>query len=1761
VLHLELRIRELEALNASLNAKYDLFICVFNLFSESYRRIAYFHRLTGKKEEPAAATAAPLVSARQKQFQNIVMKSLKMSRKDKDAAEAEATAAGGVGPGNTVSSTSDDDAGVQHRLGPAAAKSMKQASARNLFGGERTPLYMDPEPLGFEPGAAAIAGILPAGTGFKELARDANHPHYHPGASHAHRKHHAHKEQPAEEPKRELTPEEFQHLNKFLEEQKIHQQRHQEKYDDCVNHHNTYLQSDEFKQMDDTNQQQYLAQFKQYQVNYHHHQQQYTLDPAAVLAHGGKLPLLHVPHVTSGMNSPHSDGMTPTRSGAGSGHMTPLREHHPLDHPHKHHGPHGLTPFQQHMQQLQQHPVAHHGHHPSHHHPAHGTVQASGHLASDVAANIAALGIGTGFGDAIVSHAVVHSLTELNALHPHLHHIVPDQSHAQHAHPHGYVPADIPFASKASHAGPHAHIPHVAHSIGPWPHHGASAHGTNAHGANAHAANPHGSLQKQQSMTVPQWGSLVQAAQAAQQPLAGQGPPTIGGKKGMGLRDVVLKLQKQAADGPNVPIHAQGPSSKMISTKKLASMKLDQMMTFAKVTPKMSQETTTDDLEAYIASQNAATNATSDKSDHSSGGTSSPHAGVVMLAQAGKGRSKMGELTKAGSIRIPGLLSTKSRNNSKRGLNSAGVDMGSNAVSPLAFETILEQPGPSDAAGELSDRKDVAAALLATPDKRSSQGQEKKDKDDVSLCSPLTVDETLQGSEMDNRMDPPSLAPVPPINNIISVTSTRSIKGDPAAAGAGVGGTDIDTQSLSSSAQSATTAAHSSQHRGTDSVDDNTVTQYAQFLDSALENDQNHTMRSRSRSPTCASPQLVPLVPLTHTQYTHAGRSKNKSGTNTRTNTPTPRGSSAIMDEYLTATGTSLLPSLNAGSTHEMVQAHVAHKLRNAPNPLQVLYDDFGHSLPDFHKSRLLVAIASINAHADDPNSSLNQFLQNSNHANNNAFRQAKKFFADICPLVHKLLNKAHLGITGADAVEKLFVSVCSLKSSLHAQQSYETNASSNTNFIMFEKSLESMYKKIGALEALKVFVEVQLGEYRAIFEGIGILSANTFPTLMNACSEFKECYDMFVKCQGIIVSLELLACVCVCTCVCARVYACVLDGCVYVCVCVCVSVYIEGLMLYAYSQVEVGGRIASVKDRCAMANLPSIKSLNPYHSQHSHHHHNHHNNHDDSSVGDEFSLIHTHRDDVSVLTQQSQQSQQSHQQRSVNVPNAGNSLASMTSAFVSAQANPDQPGSKVPSKEPTPRQQAQATGNTGANARAQAGPPQPQTAQQQQQQQQQPTTARQAAQQSSKGTPFATELRSKNAEIDALKTQVSDLTTQLETYQHKIEDLELELIQAHNDKDKTPGALIFYATMSDPFAVSCFKSLYDVLSTFQGFVNCVEHLDFPTVRKRLKQCLSQLPVVDRFVCRYDSLHKRWTQKRMGMYLDRGLGGSSADDAFICPICESDQRLDRSQGLLSASYVGAAPHRLGMNPSKVLKDGSTHHHHSSKHGKASNNTGQGSNGPSARRGTDISVNSTNSLSNSIASNLSLPPVVVTPSNALSVYSQQQQQQFQTKPPTPAVPIPVPVPLSNYYATTPGGSGTNTIIMPPISSSGKSRQASAMLDISDKDNNNQLNNNDSSRSLELFSPVRLIRPTAVNMAMMSQHSQQQQQQHASPQNYFIENSPMNNAAASMQDSPQSMMASQRLDNSSEMESVFVDPAIADVTAAMTDNLTPSPFYAR
>jgi hypothetical protein len=511
---------------------------------------------------------------------------------------------------------------------------------------------------------------------------------------------------------------------------------------------------------------------------------------------------------------------------------------------------------------------------------------------------------------------------------------------------------------------------------------------------------------------------------------------------------------------------------------------------------------------------------------------------------------------------------------------------------------------------------------------------------------------------------------------------------------------------------------------------------------------------------------------------------------------------------------------------------------------------------------------------------------------------------------------------------------------------------------------LAFLYRKLGALEALKVFVEVQLGEYRAIFEGIGILSANTFPALMESCSEFKECYKLFLSCQGTI--------------------------------------------------VEVSGRIASVKDRCSAANLPARR---PAHNL------SHLVNSNGIVASDSLSAS----DDVSVLTTTTASVaglEPIRQQRLTGEAHAVASSATQKGTGISStSADPPQSQSMSIVNELKPvisvsvstdehDTNTASLADTGSNNGA--------------------VSNRKKSMLSTKSAavPFAQELQNKLAVIDTLQQQLKQFQTEADQSKLRIEDLELEVIAAHEENDRTPGALIFYATLSDPFAISSFKALYEVLATLKGFVNCAEHVDFPTVRKRLKQCLSYIPVVERFVSRYDMLHKRWTSKRMGTYLDRGLGGSAADSSFICPICDCDRRLDPS---VQAS-LGPVPYRLGISPQKVLKpyNGSSLGISSSA-SVASMNSSQSVSSLQTQsqsrkqRSSNVSVQSHGSQgsqcsqatqgnrgmrrvsnnSDSSVPGVTLPPMI-------------------TPPVAPMIAIPVPVPMSSAAST--------PMYMPPISGS-------------------------------------------------------------------------------------------------------------------------------
>lgn len=57
--------------------------------------------------------------------------------------------------------------------------------------------------------------------------------------------------------------------------------------------------------------------------------------------------------------------------------------------------------------------------------------------------------------------------------------------------------------------------------------------------------------------------------------------------------------------------------------------------------------------------------------------------------------------------------------------------------------------------------------------------------------------------------------------------------------------------------------------------------------------------------------------------------------------------------------------------------------------------------------------------------------------------------------------------------------------------------------------------RKIGEIEILKVWIDVQLSEYRYMFEKARIVGLDTVPNLLQHAPEFAAALKLFVSCQG----------------------------------------------------------------------------------------------------------------------------------------------------------------------------------------------------------------------------------------------------------------------------------------------------------------------------------------------------------------------------------------------------------------------------------------------------------------------------------------------------------------------------------------------------------------------------------------------------------------------------------------------------------------------
>jgi hypothetical protein len=76
------------------------------------------------------------------------------------------------------------------------------------------------------------------------------------------------------------------------------------------------------------------------------------------------------------------------------------------------------------------------------------------------------------------------------------------------------------------------------------------------------------------------------------------------------------------------------------------------------------------------------------------------------------------------------------------------------------------------------------------------------------------------------------------------------------------------------------------------------------------------------------------------------------------------------------------------------------------------------------------------------------------------------------------------------------------------------------------------------------------------------------------------------------------------------------------------------------------------------------------------------------------------------------------------------------------------------------------------------------------------------------------------------------------------------------------------------------------VLSFFiEGLINCTDHMDFVSLRKKLLVCAAITPPVESFIDRYVSLHKKWLNAKYNLFTEKKAASGISELADLCPLC------------------------------------------------------------------------------------------------------------------------------------------------------------------------------------------------------------------------------------------------------------------------------------
>lgn len=235
-----------------------------------------------------------------------------------------------------------------------------------------------------------------------------------------------------------------------------------------------------------------------------------------------------------------------------------------------------------------------------------------------------------------------------------------------------------------------------------------------------------------------------------------------------------------------------------------------------------------------------------------------------------------------------------------------------------------------------------------------------------------------------------------------------------------------------------------------------------------------------------------------------------------------------------TMTDTSSIQAAHENVFSKLHESEFAQQLQASVNPLLEIYNKYHASLPKSWKAKLLTTATAVQGTSLGHVYTLSSPSINSNDSFN-IEEQQKIIAAGGIPYmmnipdeplkeiqfaniksqfesnIHVLENLKQTSINNMTRLQK-----CERLTSELLEMMTDTSADGK----VYQEKVETLFRKIGVLDASKMFVEVQLANFRGMFEEIQAISETSFPTMMRDVPELKKSYNLFISTQGKIVKL-----------------------------------------------------------------------------------------------------------------------------------------------------------------------------------------------------------------------------------------------------------------------------------------------------------------------------------------------------------------------------------------------------------------------------------------------------------------------------------------------------------------------------------------------------------------------------------------------------------------------------------------------------------------